>query len=204
MPVNRFAPALSVLALCLGLVLIFGVGPARLPAPSAAVAVTASPSSSPTRSPTVSPTASPTVSPTPTPVPAIPPGYRIKIQRIAIDLPIAEGDVERDTVRQETPNNFAFHLPGTALPGDRGNSYIYAHARTGMFLTLWNARVGDEVVIVTPDARELRYTVSEVHPRVEPADVSWAARTATERVTLQTSTGPNPGDPRFVVVALPA
>lgn len=137
-------------------------------------------------------------------MPAIPPGYRIKIQRIAIDLPIAEGDVERDTVRQETPNNFAFHLPGTALPGDRGNSYIYAHARTGMFLTLWNARVGDEVVIVTPDARELRYTVSEVHPRVEPADVSWAARTATERVTLQTSTGPNPGDPRFVVVALPA
>jgi hypothetical protein len=26
----------------------------------------------------------------------------------------------------------------------------------------------------------------------------------TERLTLQTSTGPNPRDPRFVVVALPA
>lgn len=201
MPVSRFTPALSVLALCLGLVLIVGVGPARpAPPPSVVTAVTASPSPSPTRGATASPTASPTT----TPVPAIPPGYRIKIQRVAIDLPIAEGDVERDTVRQETPNNFAFHLPGTAIPGDRGNSYIYAHARTGMFLSLWNARVGDEVVIVTPEARELRYIVSEVHPRVDPSDVSWAARTATERLTLQTSTGPSPGDPRFVVIALPA
>lgn len=193
---NRWTPTLSVLALLLGLVLIVGAWPATpaAPAPSAVSAVTASPLPSPT---------SPTVNPIPTPVPAIPPGYRVKIPRLAIDLPIAEGDLERDTVRLETPNDFAFHLPGTAIPGDRNNSYIYAHARRGMFLSLWNARVGDEVVIVTPDARELRYVVSEVHPRVEPTDVSWAAPTTAERLTLQTSTGPNPGDPRFVVIALP-
>ena len=46
-----------------------------------------------------------------------------------------------------------------------------------MFLTLWSAREGDEVVIVTPSGREPRYVVSEVHPRVEPTDVSWVART---------------------------
>jgi hypothetical protein len=64
------------------------------------------------------------------------------------------------------------------------------------------AREGDEVVILTPSGREpLR--VSEVHPRVDPTDVSWVDRTAGERLTLQTSTGPYPGDPRFVVVALP-
>ena len=201
MPVNRWTPALSVLALCLGLVLIAGVRvetPAS-PSPSAVTAVTASPLSSPT-SLTVDPRATPTATPTP----AILPGYRIKIARLVIDLPIAEGDIERDTVRQETPNNFAFHLPGTALPGDRGNTYIYAHARTGMFLSLWNARVGDEVVIVAPDGRERGYVVREVHPRVEPTDVSWAQPTTTERLTLQTSTGPNPGDPRFVVIATPA
>ena len=201
MPVNRWTPALSVLALCLGLVLIAGVRvetPAS-PPPSAVTAVTASPLPSPT-SLTVAPRATPTATPTP----AIPPGYRIKIARLVIDLPIAEGDIERDTVRQETPNNFAFHLPGTALPGDRGNTYIYAHARTGMFLSLWNARVGDEVVIVAPDGRQRAYVVREVHPRVEPTDVSWAQPTTTERLTLQTSTGPNPGDPRFVVIAMPA
>ena len=202
MPVNRWMPGLSVLALCLGLVLIVGAmpaAPAASPTPSAVAAVTTSPLPSPT---VVSP--SPSSSPTKTPAPTIPPGYRIKIQRLAIDLPIAEGDIERDTVLQQTPDNFAFHFPGTAIPGDRGNSYIYAHARRGMFLTLWSAREGDEVVIVAPDGRELRYVVSEVHPRVGPTDVSWAAPTATERLTLQTSTGPNPGDPRFVVIALPA
>ena len=201
MPVNRWTPGLSVLALCLGLVLIAGVRPATplSPSPSAVTAVTVSPIPSST-----SRTFDPSASPTATPTPAIPPGYRIKIARLAIDLPIAEGDIERDTVRQETPNNFAFHLPGTALPGDRGNTYIYAHARTGMFLSLWNARVGDDVVIVEPDGRERKYIVREVHPRVDPSEVSWAQPTSGERLTLQTSTGPNPGDPRFVVVALPA
>lgn len=199
---NRWTPGLSVLALCLGLVLIVGLRPATpvvAPTPSAVAAVTATPLPSPTAL-SVSPSASPTATATP----AIPPGYRVKIPRLAIDLPIAEGDIERDTVRQETPDNFAFHFPGTAIPGDRSNSYIYAHARRGMFLSLWSAREGDEVVIVTPDGRELRYLVREVHPRVEPTDVSWAAPTTTERLTLQTSTGPNPGDPRFVVIALPA
>lgn len=197
---NRWAPALSVLALCLGLVLVVGgLRPATpaSPSPSAVAVVTASPLASPTA-------LDPSASPTATPVPTIPPGHRIKIARLAIDLPIAEGDIERDTVRQETPDDFAFHFPGTAIPGGGSNSYIYAHARPGMFLALWSARVGDEVVIVSPDGRERRYLVSEVHPRVEPTDVSWAQPTAAERLTLQTSTGPNPGDPRFVVIALPA
>jgi len=197
MPVNRWTPAVSVIALCLGLVLIVGSRPAPpaavLPPAFAAVTTSAAPRSS------LDP-----LNPTATPVPAIPPGYRIKIPRLAIDLPLAEGEIERDAVRQQTPENFAFHLPGSALPGDSGNAYFYAHARSGMFLALWAAREGDEVVIATPDARELHYVVSEVHPRVDPADVSWAGPTASARLTLQTSTGPNPGDPRFVVIALPS
>lgn len=198
---NRWAPAASVLALCLGLILVVGARPARPAAvlPAAVATATASPSIAATASPLASATSTPTATP-----PAIAAGYRLKIPRLSIDLPLAEGDLERDAVRQETPENFAFHLPGTALPGDRDNSYFYAHARRGMFLALWSAREGDQVVIVTPDGRELRYVVSEVHPAVAPTDVSWAARTGSERLTLQTSTGPNPSDPRFVVVALPA
>jgi sortase (surface protein transpeptidase) len=201
MPVNRWAPAVSVFALCLGLVLILGSWPAQpMSVPPATVAgLAASPAPA-----SLSPSPDATIAPSPTPTPAIPPGYRITIARLTIDLPIAEGDVDRDTIRQETPENFAFHLPGTAIPGDGSNSYIYAHARAGMFLKLWNAREGDEIAIITPDGRQLRYVVSEVHPRVDPSDVSWAARTSGERLTLQTSTGPNPGDPRFVVIALPA
>jgi LPXTG-site transpeptidase (sortase) family protein len=139
----------------------------------------------------------------PTPLPAIPAGYRIQIPRLGIDLPILEGDIERDTVQLQTPENFAFHLPGTAIPGMGANSYIYAHARRGMFLALWDARVGDEVWISTPDGRAMRYLVSEVHSQVRPDDVQWAAPTPPDRLTLQTSTGPNPSDPRFVVIAQP-
>ncbi|MGH2491057.1 MAG: sortase [Candidatus Limnocylindria bacterium] len=193
MPVNRWIPAASALALCLGLVLIVGVRPAQPAAivPPTVAAVTTSPASTPTTAPSATLTL------------PIPDGYRIKIPRLAIELLIMEGDLERDAVRHETPDGFAFHLPGSAIPGDGGNSYVYAHARRGMFLDLWSARVGDEVWIITPDARELRYVVSEVHARVDPTDLSWVAPTVGERLTLQTSTGPNPGDARFVVIALP-
>ena len=149
-----------------------------------------------TFSPTVSATPAPTIGP-------ITDGYRIQMARLGIDLPIAEGDLYRDTVEQQTPENLAFHFPGTAIPGAVGNSYIYAHARRGMFLTLWNARIGDEVKITTPAGGELKFVVTDVYRSVPPADTSWLQPTDVERLTLQTSTGPNREDPRFVVIAAP-
>jgi sortase (surface protein transpeptidase) len=182
-----------------GILLIAGssfgtpTAPSVAPTPIA-IATTVTPVTSP----------SPSASATRDPLTPIPTGYRIQIQRLGIDLPIAEGDVARDIDQQKTPEGFAFHLPGTSIPGLGSNTYLYAHARTGMFLTLWNAQPGDQVVISTPDLRALRYVITEVHPRVPPSDVSWVAPTAGERLTLQTSTGPNPSDPRFVAVAVPA
>ena len=130
---------------------------------------------------------------------------RIRVPRLRIDLPIEEGDIARDvpsgTTQGATPEGAAFHLPGTAVPGQAGNAYIYAHARTGMFLTLWQAKIGDDVEIVTASGATLRYTVSAVHPTVPSTDVSWIQPTPDERLTLQTSTGPTPAFPRFIVVA---
>jgi LPXTG-site transpeptidase (sortase) family protein len=195
---RSFTVLAGVLLLAVGIAIVAGgglpragsVAPIVLPSPTA----TATPAS--TGSTIVSPTAAPTIGP-------IPDGYRIELPRLGIDLPIAEGDVERDVVIQKTPENFAFHFPGTAIPGTVGNSYIYAHARRGMFLSLWNARVGDQVTVVTPAGIELKFVVTEVHPRVPPADTSWLQPSADERLTLQTSTGPNRDDPRFVVIAAP-
>ncbi len=191
----------GVLLLAVGIALVAGGGLPR--AGSVAPVALPSASASATSAPTASADAT-TVAPTPVPtIGPIPDGYRIKLPRLGIDLPIAEGDLYRDTVEQQTPENFAFHFPGTALPGVVGNSYIYAHARRGMFLSLWNARVGDQVSITTPGGVELKFVVTEVHPRVPPADTSWLQPSGDERLTLQTSTGPNPQDPRFVVVAAP-
>ena len=188
----------GVLLLAVGIALIAGGGLPR----GGSVAPIAMPSASASGS-TPAATTSPdstTLSPTPEPIPD---GYRIVMPRLGIDLPIAEGDVQRDVVIQRTPENFAFHFPGTAIPGTLGNSYIYAHARRGMFLSLWSARVGDNVSITTPGGVEIKFIVTEVHPRVPPADTSWLQPTDDERLTLQTSTGPNREDPRFVVVAAP-
>ena len=199
---RSFTVLAGVLLLAVGIALVVGGGLPR--AGSVAPLALPSASASATPAPTASADAT-TVAPTPVPtIGPIPEGYRIKMPRLGIDLPIAEGDLYRDTVEQQTPENFAFHFPGTAFPGVVGNSYIYAHARRGMFLSLWNARVGDQVSITTPAGVELKFVVTEVHPRVPPADTSWLQPSGDERLTLQTSTGPNPQDPRFVVVAAPS
>jgi sortase (surface protein transpeptidase) len=178
----------------------------NIPAPAAVEPASPSPSSTPEPTPTATP--DPTQEPatdvagvvvSPAAAPAS--GYRIEIPRLRINLPIAEGDVPRDVDRAQTPENYAFHLPGTSMFG-AGNTYIYAHARVGMFLSLWNVRVGDVVIVGTP-AGPREYLVEEIHPRVPPTEISWAGPTQDSRLTLQTSTGPNGTDPRFVVVARP-
>jgi LPXTG-site transpeptidase (sortase) family protein len=199
---RSFTVLAGVLLLAVGIAIIAGGGLPR----AGSVAPVALPSVYASATPAATASANATTA-APTPVPTIgpiPDGYRIEVPRLGIDLPIAEGDIERDVVVQKTPEHFAFHFPGTAIPGTVGNSYIYAHARTGMFLSLWNARVGDQVSITTPGGVELKFVITEVHPRVPPADTSWLQPSGDERLTLQTSTGPNRDDPRFVVVAAPS
>jgi LPXTG-site transpeptidase (sortase) family protein len=196
---RSFMPAAPLL-LAVAIALVAGDGLPRVGSVAPVALPTATATATPV--PTVSLVSPNPVSPTPAPtVGPIPEGYRIRIARLRIDLPIVEGDVQRDVVAQKTPENLAFHFPGTAIPGTFGNSYIYAHARDGMFIELWKARVGDQVTITTPAGAELNFVVTEVHPRVAPSETSWLRSAGDERLTLQTSTGPNSGDPRFVVVA---
>lgn len=137
------------------------------------------------------------------PAPVLLDGMRLRVARLGIDLPLLHGDTARDTVRGSTPDGAAFLLPTTAPPGSGGNSYIYAHARPGMFLSLWDIRLGDVVEVTAPSGEVRRYVVTEIHSRVAPTDVQLTLPTVDERITLQTSTGPRDADPRFVVVAVP-
>jgi hypothetical protein len=175
------------------------------------VADTRPPASSPfveaTR-PSATTTVAPAPSDTRTVAPAeataapFPSGYRISIPRLDIDLPIAEGEVRRDVEELRTPEGFAFHLPGTALPSETGNMYFYAHARRGMFLSLWEARRGDLVVISGP-APGWRCMISRGHAaRLGDRRVLHAP----DRLAAADLADPDravPSDPRFVVVALP-
>jgi len=190
--------------------LAIGASESRPDPMTADPAIGPSPSGVATNATVAAPVAAPMDAPAPAAIPsgarsgtaALAEGWRILVPRLGIDLPLRNGDLERDVARQRTPEGAAFRLPGSALPG-AGNTVLYAHARKGMFIALWAARVGDRVELVAPDGRVLAYRLMEIHPRVGPTDIGYLLPTDDERITLQTSTGPLATDPRFVAIARP-
>ncbi|MHB8507904.1 MAG: sortase [Candidatus Dormibacteria bacterium] len=129
-------------------------------------------------------------------------GYpRIRIDRVKIDLLLAKGDGKAPPVKAEAftyPG--ADHLLTTGTPGG-GNSYVYAHARQGMFWALHDLRIGDVVTVDYGGGKVLKYRVSELHPKVNWRDFKWLSPTTDDRLTLQTCNGWKDDDPRFIVVA---
>lgn len=123
---------------------------------------------------------------------------RIKIDRLGIDLAIIQGD------GIDAPIGKAAHYPSSAWPGGGSNIYIYGHARTGMLIRLWDARLGDTVQLGLVDGTSRTYVVTKVLPTVPWDAVQYLQPTPTEQLTLQTSTSYYPTAPRFVVIALPA
>lgn len=123
------------------------------------------------------------------------PASRVRLGRLGIDLPLIEGD------GYTVPEGVASHYPDTAWPDEGSNTYIYAHAREGNFLELWQVRTGDLVEIDMTDGRVIPYRVSEIVPVVEWDALEYLAPTDTERVTLQTSLWYDDTAPRFIVIA---
>jgi hypothetical protein len=129
---------------------------------------------------------------------------RIVIPKLQIDLP----------VMLQTPNYGEFPLCDVALyqpllgqPGQGRATYIYAHAREGMFLPLLIASqdnngqrmIGYVVEVFTSDNYVFIYTIAEVHRHVKDLSAAFAA--TTERLWLQTSEGPYSNAPKLQVVA---
>jgi hypothetical protein len=129
---------------------------------------------------------------------------RIVIRRLGIDLP----------VMLQTANYGVYPLCDVALyepifsqPGEGRATYIYAHARDGMFLPLLNASqvnngqrlIGMTVEVYTSDNWRFLYTISEVHRHTLNFDE--AIGTNTERLFMQTSEGGHGTIPKLQVVA---
>lgn len=139
--------------------------------------------------------------------PSFPPdrvATRVVIPKLQIDLP----------VMLQTPNYGEFPLCDVALyqpllgqPGQGRATYIYAHARDGMFLPLLIASqdnngqrmIGYVVEVFTSDNYVFLYTIAEVHRHVKDLNDAFAA--TTERLWLQTSEGPYSNAPKLQVVA---
>jgi LPXTG-site transpeptidase (sortase) family protein len=191
----RALSAVAVAAAALLTLTLFVATSVRADAPAPPPAAAATPTATSAAVPAVSPSAVPSRSPIPLAQ------LRISVPRLGIDLPLALGDIQRDVQLGQTPENVALLFPTTNVPGSGGNSYIYAHARNEMFLQLWNVKLGDRVRVIAGDGTHFDYAVTQIIPRVDPSDISWLDPTGPERITLQTSTGPNGSYPRFIAVA---
>ncbi len=144
---------------------------------------------------------------------------RIVIPSLHVDLPI----IKPPAGETFPPCNVAEYVEaGSAAagsqvfgrPGEAGTTYIYAHARTGMFLPLLDqskrengaAMLGAIVQVYTSDDRLFLYEVTRV--RRHQADVSGVVGSGSEQLALQTSEGPRKGEPGYtglvlIVVATP-
>lgn len=122
---------------------------------------------------------------------------RVVVPRLSIDLPVVEGD------GVDAPMGMAAHYPGTSWPGGGSNIYLYAHARKQMFQNLWDTQLGDLVFVDLVDGGERVYQVTQIEPDIPWNDMSVVDPTPSEQLTLQTCTGTQDTDPRFLVIATP-
>ena len=166
--------------------------------------------------------AMPPVGPSASPAPSAPPSLdpnrvatRIVIAALAIDLPIITAAGGSTTYPQ---CDVAMYIQELGQPGDGRATYLYAHARDGMFGPIYErailkrnggpaSMVGMVVQVYTSDDFVHEYLVTEV--RLHQLTLDDAIRATTEELWVQTSEGPRgtPGKTQLVarpLIVLPA
>jgi hypothetical protein len=129
----------------------------------------------------------------------------VVIESLHIDLPIVV-----------PPHTSTFPLcdvaeylrpPAFQHPGAGGVTYVYAHAREGMFLPIlqasqqadWRSLVGRTVVVWTMHNQRYTYTITSV--RRHQHTLSWAYRLPPDSLVLQTSETPYRNGTKVMLVA---
>ncbi len=134
------------------------------------------------------------------------PASRVAVPSMRIDLPVVQPG------RRETFPlcNVAEYLVPFAVPGTAGVTYLYAHARTGMFLPLLtaskvkngDAMKGRSVSVWTSDARQYSFTIVQVHRHVSGRSIpDWVYKLPPNSLILQTSETPYATGTKLFVVA---
>ena len=133
---------------------------------------------------------------------------RVRIAALDIDLPVVQA-----------PNGYPYcnvamwySDPRLGQPGEGKATYLFAHARTGMFLPLLNqskkqngkAMIGMVVEVWTSDDQRFLYVITDVRRHV-PSTAAFAAPFAatSEQLWLQTSEGPHGTLNKLFLVATP-
>ncbi len=209
---SAFITAAGVVLLAAGLLSV--AAPASGSAPTVAPSDTGGRTSTP--SSTVSASgATPSVSPSAAAGTAAP--TRVVIADLKIDLPVLSYLYPGGTTFPLC--NVAQYYDGVGssftgtkigLPGNNGRSvYLYAHARTGMFLPLLTAAqtangdslIGDPVQIYTADDLVYSYIISKVKRHAVDFSIAAAVAPGEQQLVLQTSEGATPNVPKLQIAA---
>lgn len=175
--------------------------PVFTPSPRPAPSLDATPSPRITLPPIGSPTPAP---PSPTPDPNRV-ATRVRIASLDIDLPVIKGPAGYP------PCDVAMYLvdpaepPRLGQPGQNRATYIFAHARPGMFEPLLKTKAPDlrgrVVEVWTSDDQLFLYEITSV--RRSQFDLEDALNAKSEVMWLQTSEGPNSTYGKTQVIAKP-
>jgi hypothetical protein len=134
---------------------------------------------------------------------------RVVVEALDIDLPIIKPRGSSSTYPQ---CNVAMYIQELAQPGHGRATYLYAHARDGMFGPIYEraiqkksggpkSMVGMVVQVYTSDDQLFEYAVSEV--RLHQLNLDDAVQATTEELWLQTSEGPKGTPGKTQLLALP-
>ncbi|MCJ7711995.1 MAG: sortase [Chloroflexi bacterium] len=159
----------------------------------------ASPSANPSATASVEPTADATSPPAERAV-----ATRVVVPALKIDLPIVEGTADYPYC------NVAMYIKELGQPGEDRATYLYAHARDGMFGPIYELAIprkngkkmlGMVVQVYTSDDKLYLYEIRDV--RLHQLDLDDALGATSEELWLQTSEGPKGTPGKTQLRALP-
>jgi hypothetical protein len=136
---------------------------------------------------------------------------RVVIPGLGIDLPVVSGDLEVAGNPADYPLcDVAQYLTSYRFPGRPGTTtWIYAHAREGMFLPLLaaseqddgRALVGQTVHLYSDHPRRYTYRITDVVRHATDRGLARGVPPDAGRLVLQTSEGPQGTVPKLQIAA---
>jgi hypothetical protein len=135
---------------------------------------------------------------------------RVVLPALGIDLPVVSSDLKVPGNPPRYPLcDVAQYLTSFGQPGEGGTTYLYAHARKGMFRPLLDgsmredgaAMLGALVEVHTNGPSSDVYEISEVKRHAIDFSLAKDVKPGEERLVLQTSEGPPGTVPKLQVAA---
>ncbi|HUP55030.1 MAG TPA: sortase [Methylomirabilota bacterium] len=211
---NRLLPAVltagGVTLIAAGVLNYQGNAAVPGPTPSAEPTVVSADPGSSVALPTLPPVASASVpSVPPASIPSDRVATRVVVEALGIDLPVVK---PRGGASSYPECDVAMYIQELSQPGNGRATYLYAHARDGMFGPIYErailkrsggakSMIGMVVQVYTSDDYVYEYAITEV--RLHQLTLDDAIRATSEEMWLQTSEGPKGTPGKTQVLALP-